>query len=369
MGKYHICVYAICKNEEKFVDRWMDSMSEADSIVVLDTGSEDKTVERLRSRGAQVWQEAIVPWRFDRARNRSLELVPPESDICVCTDLDEVFHLGWRARLEAAWKNGTKRARYRYTWSFLPDGNEGVVFWLDKIHANRQFRWIHPVHEVLQYLEEGGYETVSVPGMQLDHHPDAEKSRGQYLPMLEMAVKECPEDDRNRHYLGREYMFRGRWDDCIKTLKWHLSMPQATWADERSASMRYIACAYEAKGEAEQAKSWLYRAMGETPHLREPYMEMAALLYRQQEWEGVLFMVLSALKITERPLSYISEPEAWGTAPYDYGAIACYWLGNYHRALQMVEEALRLSPDNERLQDNRRRILAAMPPFEKHPAI
>ena len=35
MGKYHICVYAICKNEEKFVDRWMDSMSEADSIVVL----------------------------------------------------------------------------------------------------------------------------------------------------------------------------------------------------------------------------------------------------------------------------------------------------------------------------------------------
>ena len=50
MGNYKVCVYAICKNEEQFVDRWMDSMSEADQVVVLDTGSEDGTVERLRAR-------------------------------------------------------------------------------------------------------------------------------------------------------------------------------------------------------------------------------------------------------------------------------------------------------------------------------
>ena len=51
MGNYKVCVYAICKNEEPFVDRWMDSMSEADRVLVLDTGSEDRTVERLRARG------------------------------------------------------------------------------------------------------------------------------------------------------------------------------------------------------------------------------------------------------------------------------------------------------------------------------
>ena len=72
MGKYKVCVYAICKNEEQFVDRWMDSMGEADQVVVLDTGSEDGTVERLRARGALVTREVIDPWRFDTARNRSL---------------------------------------------------------------------------------------------------------------------------------------------------------------------------------------------------------------------------------------------------------------------------------------------------------
>ena len=33
MGTYKVCVYAICKNEEKFADRWMDSMGEADLVV------------------------------------------------------------------------------------------------------------------------------------------------------------------------------------------------------------------------------------------------------------------------------------------------------------------------------------------------
>jgi glycosyltransferase involved in cell wall biosynthesis len=54
MNKYKICVYAICKNEAHFVDRWMDSMQEADEIYVTDTGSTDETVEKLRSRGAIV---------------------------------------------------------------------------------------------------------------------------------------------------------------------------------------------------------------------------------------------------------------------------------------------------------------------------
>ena len=52
MGNYRVCVYAICKNEAKFARRWMDSMSEADHIVVLDTGSTDGTPQLLRSLGA-----------------------------------------------------------------------------------------------------------------------------------------------------------------------------------------------------------------------------------------------------------------------------------------------------------------------------
>ena len=38
----------------------------------------------------------------------------------------------------------------------------------------------------------------------VNHYPDNSKSRSSYLPLLELSVKENPNNDRNMHYLGRE---------------------------------------------------------------------------------------------------------------------------------------------------------------------
>ena len=62
MNKYKVYVYAICKNEEKFVHNWIKSMSEADGIYVLDTGSTDNTVQLLLDEGVNVVSKKIVPW-------------------------------------------------------------------------------------------------------------------------------------------------------------------------------------------------------------------------------------------------------------------------------------------------------------------
>ena len=354
-----ICVYAICKNEAAFAEAWMQSMCEADQVIVLDTGSTDDSVARLHALGAQVYEQTISPWRFDTARNCSLALVPEDADICVCVDLDERFEAGWREKLERAWRADTCRAQYRYTWNFNEDGSEGTVFWIDKIHARQGFHWEHPVHEVLVWEAAAPCPTVWVEGMQLNHHADPKKSRGQYLPLLELAVREKPDDDRNMHYLGREYLFHGQWDRCIETLQRHLAMPQAQWKDERCASMRYLARAWRAKGAPDEARGWYYRAIAEAPYLREPYMELAWLLYEAQEWYGVLYFTRCALQITERPRTYICEASAWGSLPYDLASLGYYHTGAYAEALAMVEAALQLSPQDARLLANRDWMLQA----------
>ena len=349
---YKVCVYAICKNESQFVARFLDAASEADYICVLDTGSTDDTLAKLRGSGAIVGQAAIDPWRFDAARNESMKLIPADADICCCVDLDERFRPGWRAALEAAWRPDTTRARYRYVWSFLPDGGEGHVFWPDKIHKNGVYRWTRPVHEVLEYTGEGAERFVTAAGVQLDHHPDPSKSRAQYLPLLELAVREDPEDDRSSHYLGREYMYRGEWEKAIAELKRHLSLPRATWADERSASMRFIARCCRRLGRDGLAAVWLHRAIAEAPHLREPYVEYAALLYDLQNWPGVVYLANCALAITERPASYITEAFAWGALPYDYLGIALWHLGQADAAAEAARRAVALAPEDERLRAN-----------------
>ena len=354
MGRLRVYVYAICKNESAFAERWMASMSEADRVFVLDTGSEDGTPARLRELDAEVVEERIQPWRFDVARNRSLELVPEDADVCVCTDLDEAFQPGWRARLEEAWTEGTQQLRYRYTWNFQPDGSEGYVFWIDKIHARQGFLWKNPVHEVLQWTGEGQPVARYADGVRLEHHADPNKSRAQYLPLLELAVQEDPTNDRNMHYLGREYMFRQDWDRCIATLLRHLDMPNALWADERCASMRFLGKAYAYKGEGKEARRWYHRAIAEAPQLREPYLDFAVFLSQSKEWEGVLWLAQQALAITERPKSYICEGDAWGYLPHDLLALALYRLNRPKEALEQGKMAAQLAPWIDRLQGNLR---------------
>ena len=228
-----------------------------------------------------------------------------------------------------------------------------MVFWYEKIHARRGYRWTHPVHEVLEWVGEGKPgPAVRAEGVQLDHHPDPNKSRGQYLPLLELSVAEDPEDDRNVHYLGREYMFHGRWDDCIATLQRHLAMPRAVWRDERCASMRFIARSYAQKGQVDLARDWYLRAVAEAPHLREPYVDLAMLLYQQEQWEGVLYFTDCALAIRERPRTYICEAEPWGSLPHDLRCMAFYHTGRKEQALEEARLALTLEPGNQRLQGN-----------------
>lgn len=102
----------------------------------------------------------------------------------------------------------------------------------------------------------------------------------------------------------------------------HLSMPSATWQDERSASMRYIAKSYLMLGDPQQARNWYFRAIAEAPHLREPYMDFAQLLYETQDWDGVLYFTECALSITQRPRSYICEAAPWGSRR----TICAVWL-------------------------------------------
>ncbi len=351
MKKYKVSVYALCKNEEKNINRWYESMKEADEIIVLDTGSTDNSINLLKKYPKiKLYQEKIIPWRFDIARNKSLSYVSKDTDICVCTDLDEIFENGWRKNLEKYWDVDTTRAKYLYNWSFSDNGKPGTVFYLNKIHTRNNYEWTHPVHEVLTCnIKE---KEILIPGITLNHYQDKTKSRSTYLPLLELSVKEKPNDDRNVHYLGREYMYYKEWDKCIETLHNHLSLPTSTWKDERSASMRYIAYAYYQKNYLEESIMWYKKAIQETPYLREPYFDLGYLYYTLKDYTNCEYYLKKALKIEEKTLSYINEERAWNETIYDLLSISCFNNYKYKESLRYINKALKINNKDKRLLDN-----------------
>ncbi len=338
-----IAVYTIAKNEQQFVNRWVESASGADYLLILDTGSEDETVNLARNLGVNVWSETFDPWRFDSARNLALSLLPEDIDMCIALDMDEVLVDGWRDHLEQAYMDGVTRPRYRYVWSW--NGSKpGLVYGGDKVHSRHGYFWKHPVHEVLKTETE---EKQGWYGFEIHHHPDSTKSRSQYLPLLELAVQEDPDDDRNAHYLAREYFFAGRFGEAESEFERHLNLPTARWGAERAQSCRYL---YKITGDVQ----WLDKAVKEAPEKREAYVDLAKHYHDIDEWDKCLAAAVSALKIKERPLEYLSEEFAWGPLPHDLAAVSAYRLGYFYEAKHHGMEAIRLSPYEDRLVSNYR---------------
>ena len=353
LNKYKVCIYGVCKNEEQFVDRFMDCVGGADLVVIGDTGSTDQTAQKFKDRGAIVHHIPISPWRFDKARNELLKLIPDDVDICFSLDIDEVINPEWRKCLEEAWTPEATRASYLYTWDFNADGTPGVQFNQHRIHLRHDCNWIYPTHEVVEYIGSKPDKCIFIDGLKVDHYPDLTKNRSFNLPLLELCLEEFPNDCRNLHYLGREYMFARRWDDSILTLQKYLCHPESTWRDERSASMRFIGLCYDAKGNYMEAKDWMLKAIAETPYIRDPYIELAFLGYGHKDWPTVYYAVTEALKITTKStLGYPNDPRGWNYNIYDLGALGCYYIGLYSQALIYAKIALQLSPDDERLKNN-----------------
>lgn len=352
MKKAKIFVYAICKNEEAFIDRWMDSVSEADGVVVVDTGSTDDTVAKLQARGAIVYEETFEPWRFDSARNAALSHVPEDVDICVSNDIDEVFVPGWRQLLEQAWDETCTRARYWFVWERGSDNTPEKKFGMEKVHKRHNYKWVHPVHEVLEYNGTQPEKTIFIDEILLIHKPDPHKSRAQYLPLLELSSKENPSDDRAKFWLGREYIFNQRFEEGIKTLQEHLLLPTALWKEERSASMRFISRGYRELKDDYNAYIWLMRAVAECDSIREPWLELAQFAYDVGNWSLLYWAAKKGLLVQNSTNSYLVEPRAWGFLLDDYAGIGAFRLGFLEDACEHAKVAHKMAPNDMRLKNN-----------------
>jgi tetratricopeptide (TPR) repeat protein len=201
------------------------------------------------------------------------------------------------------------------------------------------------VHEVL--VNYSIPEVQNWTELQIQHHPDNTKSRSQYLPLLSIAVDEDKYDDRNAHYYARELYFNG-WHELAATeFRRHLALPTALWKPERAWSWRYLA-----NCEPENAVEHLGQAIVEAPEFREPWVDLAKHFYSIEDWQRCLEAAEKALSITEKPLVYLNEAEAWGWLPYDLAAIASYHLGNEIEALTYGQKAVELNSVDARLQSN-----------------
>ena len=220
-------LYTICKNEENRIEKWLDCYRDVDVIVVVDTGSEDKSVELLkRDPKVNVIEKTWDPFNFAAARNFALEKAREIADrepdvnwIFLCFDFDEYLEKDSINILKEEWAQGDySRAIVKCT---MPNGSDAYSHF-SRVHAyDKNWVWGNPVHEGLFWKGENEEDVKDLQST-ITYFHDWEftpEKAAFYNYLIEIWEEKDPENIYLKNFLIDLLLSRGENEKCIKKCK------------------------------------------------------------------------------------------------------------------------------------------------------
>ena len=364
-----IIVYTIMKNELHNIEKWLENVSDADSIYVLDTGSTDGSYELMLSMKDKysqliVEQQVFDPFRFDDARNRNLEMVPEGRDtICWTIDLDERFCSDWYQITKEAFETHPNfyKFKYKYAPTHSDSGEPLNIQIYDKCHQRLGAYWEKPIHEWLLYKSPyqeqyvDGYVEVAMDKVLVHHYKNEKTDRNQYIDLLKQRLEDNPYDVEALHHLTSEMCQRGESQRALDLLFVQYSRGlkcKCSWMEVICGNI--AEALWNAGEDPEDIEPWFKRAIKYNPSLRSYYLSYAEYLCygspNSRPQEAFDLLQEMKLKAVEQPIEdrWKDSSSNWTWRPLDIEGIAYSWAGDYVNALKLFEKAL---PETIQSQD------------------
>jgi tetratricopeptide (TPR) repeat protein len=207
----------IVKDEEAMLGRSLAAVRDAvDEIVVVDTGSTDKTVEIARSYGARVIEHE---WTGDFAAARNVSFDAADTDWVMYLDADEVLHADDRDALRALTGRTWREAFYLTETNHTGEEGEGnaVTHSALRVFRNRpEYRFEGRIHEqIAQHLPAYLPEVLEHTAVRVEHYGylgavrDAKGKSKRNIELLERQLAEGNDTPFLHFNLGSEHAAAG----------------------------------------------------------------------------------------------------------------------------------------------------------------
>lgn len=215
-AKITISLCMIVKNEEACLARCLESVRDhVDEIIVVDTGSTDRTVEIAESYGARIYHH---PWENDFSKHRNQSLSYATGDWIFQLDADEELFAEDGPRLREIAQRG--RADY-YNCLFhdmKKDGSVHAVFNLIRFfRTGMGMGYERRVHNQLQTRGKGEYSTIRIRhyGYDLPREIMEAKHLRTTTLLMEMLAAD-PGDAYSVHQLASSYSMHRDYDKAAE---------------------------------------------------------------------------------------------------------------------------------------------------------
>lgn len=359
MVKLTACV--ITKNEEKNIVQWLECMRKiTKDMVVVDTGSTDKTVQVAESLGAKVY---FFPWNKDFAAAKNFAIEQACGEWIIFLDADEYFT-----------NDSIKNVR-KYIERFHRDRKiDALVCKIINVDATQNQRYIseffnlrifrnqpmlrykYPIHETME-RRNGPLGFFIIPsGVEIYHSgysSDIVKGKlERNLKILQDEIAKIGEKPWHYRYLCECYFGLGDYEKSYHYACLHVEKGERSLGRDNSIHKRLLETMILLQKPEAEVMAEIDKMVGEFPEDSEMLWYKGEYSFQKKyykESEAILREVVSLCENMPENSSdygYTSLKARWGAIYYALGSISEY-KGNLAAALADYQAGLGKSKYNE----------------------
>jgi len=369
-----ISLAMMVKNEEEMLPASLESIAPwVDEIIVVDTGSTDRTVEIAESFGAKVYHH---PWQrhFSLHRNQSIGYCT--GDWVFILDADEILEPGSGEVLRRAAAEARSDAVSAIVHSVYDHGRgQGANISNRLIRNNGRIHYEGRVHNLLV-----GHESTEAWPVYIFHkgYNLAAEAQGAKFErtsaLLKEDIAENPTRPRPHHYLAASYLSRRLPAEALAEAEEAIRLAESQRDDDDLYIWsHYLAAAASAElGRKDDCGKWCLAALSRRPAFYDAHFLLTRLAVERSDWQAVFSHSQCYLELVAR---FHEDPGSFGqlvlnTARsewyvHHYLGIALAETGREAEADESFERALAETPDPAYCLRLRGRFLASTKQYER----
>ena len=347
-----ISLCMIVKNEEEVLARCLNSARDlVDEIIIIDTGSEDKTKEIARQFTQHVYDFEWID-HFGAARNYAFS--KGSCEYLMWLDADDIILPDDAAAfrdLKASLDSSVDTVMMKYNIAFDEQGNPTFSYYRERVMRRcPRARWEGAIHEVVS------------PFGKIVHAPIAvtHRRKGKTDPLRNLRLFEGLLDrgeilsPREQFYYARELFYNARYKDAVAAFEDFLNEGRG-WVENNIEACRVLAQCLQALGQGDRALIALLRSFSYDVPRAEVCCELGYHYFVQQAYEASIFWYKAALLCTRKDTSgAFCLEDCYGYLPYLQLSVCYDRLGQLETAITHNEEAGKMRPHSAAYLHNKK---------------
>lgn len=343
-----LSVCLIVKDEEETIARVLACARRfADELVVVDTGSTDRTVEIAKGFTEGIY---FFEWRDDFSAARNFAFEKAKSDYVMWLDADDVVTDEDGEKIKALVKNAS------FDMAFLPyaaafeNGEAVFVYYRERIFKrSKQYKFSGVVHEAV--VPEGN---IVYADALIRHEKVKSSDPMRNLKIYQKRIAQGIRlDERAEFYYGRELFYNGMFLESVAVLENFLK--GNGWVENKIEACQNLYSAYSAVGDNDRAIQSLFKSFLYAPPRSRACCYIGEYFFNRNEVNAAIYWYERALDCDngEKNGAFISV-DYCGFIPLMQLCVLYDKIGNYELANDFNERAGKIKPHAQSYLSNKK---------------